>query len=101
MVHVASGLTFALKIPFVMCELDVSNICWIEGNVAVPANLVDGRATTNRDISDHAAIAKRDIDDLVCHAGLRLARKELCPALRQSNGCYHLTRLKISDRAHY
>ena len=51
-----------------MCD-----VRWGEWNVAVAANPCYERATDDNNVAHDAAIAERDIDDLECHARLRLA----------------------------
>jgi hypothetical protein len=73
MVEVASRLAFALEVPFVVRDFNVCDVCWIEWNVAAAANLSYKRAADDSNVAHDAPIAERNIDDLVCHAGLRLA----------------------------
>jgi hypothetical protein len=82
MVGVASRLTFALKIPFVVGDFDVSDVGGFETKIGLATSFADERASNDSDIANHATIAEREIDNLVVHAGLWLTRKEHAPMLR-------------------
>ena len=73
MVCVASRPALALKIPFVMRDFNVGDVCGIKRDVAAAANLADERSANYGYIANDAAIAKSNVHDLVVHAGLRLS----------------------------
>jgi hypothetical protein len=72
MVEVASRLAFALEVPFVVRDFDVCDVRWVEWNVAAAGDPCYKRAPDDNNVAHDAAIAERDIDNLECHAGLRL-----------------------------
>ena len=92
MVGVASRLTFALEVPFVVRDFDLRDIGWIKRNIAVATNLSDERATDDRDVADYPTVAESDVNYLIGHTGLRLTPEELCPPFWQARWCNHLTR---------
>ena len=77
-----------------MFDFNVCDVWWIEWNVAAARNPCDKRAADDNNVAHDAAVGERNIHDLECRAGLRLAGQELSPMVRQLNGRYHLTRIR-------
>ena len=95
---VASSLTTFLKIPFVVRDFDVHDVCWIKGNLCVATNFADKLALNNRDITNDATIAQPDVHDLVTHADLGLVQEKLAPVFWQARR-HHLTFNSASRKA--
>jgi hypothetical protein len=83
MVRADSSCAVALEIPFSVRDFDVCNISRIERDVGETPNLADDRTARNGNVLDDTAVAQRDGNDLVVHAGLRLREQEFAPFFRQ------------------
>ena len=82
MVGVASRMTLALEIPFLVRDFDVRNISRIERDIWETSNLANDRTARDGNVLDDATVAQRDGNNLVVHAGLRLREQELAPFFR-------------------